>query len=100
MTLERDGLIFYNGRLNHQHDFLSLEVVDSQVRLNFSSGGSWTIVDPYVHGGVNDGKWHTVEMKYYNEVSMIGLARPGVRTHLKSFFFCQTFGVRRMRQFT
>lgn len=68
-TVEMNGLLLYNGRLNHQHDFIALEIVRGQVQLNFSTGSSWTLVDPYVAGGVNDGKWHTVEIKYYNEVT-------------------------------
>jgi len=71
VTLERNGLLFYNGRLNHQHDFMALELVDGQVQLNFSTGGSWTHIDLYVDGGVNDGRWHTVELQYYNQVRVI-----------------------------
>ena len=66
--MEKDGLLFYNGRLNHQHDFIALEIIEGQVQLNFSTGRSWTVVRPFVAGGLNDGKWHTVEMKYHNEV--------------------------------
>nr|CAB3229665.1 cadherin EGF LAG seven-pass G-type receptor 2 [Phallusia mammillata] len=66
-TIHADGLLFYNGRLNHEHDFMTLELVGGQAQLNFSTGQSWTVVDPYVSGGLNDGQWHTVHIQYFNE---------------------------------
>lgn len=38
-TLERSGLLLYNGRLNEKHDFLAVEIVDGQVQLKYSTGG-------------------------------------------------------------
>ncbi|CAK8686091.1 unnamed protein product [Clavelina lepadiformis] len=68
-TVESDGLIFYNGRLNHEHDFMALELVDGQVQLNFSTGDSWTAVNPVVSDRLNDGHWHTVHIQYFNKLS-------------------------------
>lgn len=38
-TVERGGLLMYNGRLNEKHDFLAVEIVDGQVQLKYSTGG-------------------------------------------------------------
>lgn len=61
-------MLLYNGRFNHEHDYFALEIVGGQVQLNFSTGGDHTIVSPYVDGGVSDGEWHTVEVRYRNKV--------------------------------
>ncbi|XP_031231049.1 cadherin EGF LAG seven-pass G-type receptor 2 isoform X1 [Mastomys coucha] len=66
-TKERNGLLLYNGRFNEKHDFVALEVIQEQVQLTFSAGESTTTVSPFVPGGVSDGQWHTVELKYYNK---------------------------------
>lgn len=68
VTHEKNGLLLYNGRFNHEHDYLALEILDGQVQLNFSTGQEYTVVRPYVEGGVADGKWHTVEVQYRNKV--------------------------------
>ncbi|XP_065103163.1 cadherin EGF LAG seven-pass G-type receptor 3 isoform X1 [Paramisgurnus dabryanus] len=66
-TLETNGLLFYNGRFNEKHDFLSLEILDGQVVLKYSTGESSTQVSPYLPSGVSDGNWHTVHIHYYNK---------------------------------
>ncbi|XP_017175138.1 cadherin EGF LAG seven-pass G-type receptor 2 isoform X2 [Mus musculus] len=66
-TKERNGLLLYNGRFNEKHDFVALEVIQEQVQLTFSAGESTTTVSPFVPGGVSDGQWHTVQLKYYNK---------------------------------
>ncbi|XP_041446777.1 cadherin EGF LAG seven-pass G-type receptor 3-like isoform X1 [Xenopus laevis] len=66
-TKERNGLLFYNGRLNEKHDFIAVEINDGQVQLKYSTGESSTLVTPYVAGGVSDGRWHTVLLRYYNK---------------------------------
>uniref|UniRef100_A0A452UB42 Cadherin EGF LAG seven-pass G-type receptor 2 n=1 Tax=Ursus maritimus TaxID=29073 RepID=A0A452UB42_URSMA len=71
-TKERDGLLLYNGRFNEKHDFVALEVIQEQVQLTFSAGESTTTVSPFVPGGVSDGQWHTVQLKYYNKVGVRG----------------------------
>ncbi|XP_029453376.1 LOW QUALITY PROTEIN: cadherin EGF LAG seven-pass G-type receptor 3 [Rhinatrema bivittatum] len=66
-TLERNGLLFYNGRLNEKHDFIAVEIIDGQVQLKYSTGESTTLVTPYLPGGVSDGEWHTLQLQYYNK---------------------------------
>ncbi|KAM4022955.1 cadherin EGF LAG seven-pass G-type receptor 3 isoform 2-T2 [Anomaloglossus baeobatrachus] len=66
-TKEKNGLLFYNGRLNEKHDFMAVEINDGQVQLKYSTGESSTLVAPYVPGGVSDGKWHMVQLRYYNK---------------------------------
>ncbi|KAM5148803.1 cadherin EGF LAG seven-pass G-type receptor 3 [Mantella aurantiaca] len=66
-TKEKSGLLLYNGRLNEKHDFIAVEIHDGQVQLKYSTGESSTLVTPYVAGGVSDGKWHTVQLRYYNK---------------------------------
>uniref|UniRef100_A0A2I3H1V3 Cadherin EGF LAG seven-pass G-type receptor 3 n=1 Tax=Nomascus leucogenys TaxID=61853 RepID=A0A2I3H1V3_NOMLE len=66
-TVQQSGLLFYNGRLNEKHDFLALELVAGQVRLTYSTGESNTVVSPTVPGGLSDGQWHTVHLRYYNK---------------------------------
>ncbi|XP_072276680.1 cadherin EGF LAG seven-pass G-type receptor 3 isoform X2 [Pyxicephalus adspersus] len=66
-TKERNGLLLYNGRLNEKHDFIAVEIHDGQVQLKYSTGESSTLVTPYVPRGVSDGKWHTVQLRYYNK---------------------------------
>lgn len=39
-TLENSGLLFYNGRFNEKHDFITLEIQDGQVVLKYSTGMS------------------------------------------------------------
>ncbi|KAG8517970.1 Cadherin EGF LAG seven-pass G-type receptor 1 [Galemys pyrenaicus] len=67
-TQDRDALLLYNGRFNEKHDFIALEVVDGQVQLTFSAGETTTTVAPQVPGGVSDGRWHSVQVHYYNKV--------------------------------
>lgn len=33
-----------------------------------STGESSTVVSPYLPGGVSDGQWHTLQIRYYNKV--------------------------------
>ncbi|XP_006873718.1 PREDICTED: cadherin EGF LAG seven-pass G-type receptor 3 [Chrysochloris asiatica] len=66
-TVQPRGLLFYNGRLNEKHDFLALELIAGQVRLTYSTGESSTVVSPTVPGGLSDGQWHTVHLRYYNK---------------------------------
>ncbi|XP_013857210.1 cadherin EGF LAG seven-pass G-type receptor 3 isoform X3 [Austrofundulus limnaeus] len=76
-TLEKSGLLFYNGRFNEKHDFIALEIQEGQVVFKYSTGESSTQVSPFVLGGVSDGNWHTVHIHYYNKPkrSMIGEAQ-------------------------
>ncbi|XP_031529421.2 cadherin EGF LAG seven-pass G-type receptor 1 [Vicugna pacos] len=74
-TQERNALLLYNGRFNEKHDFIALEIVDEQVQLTFSAGETTTTVSPQVPGGVSDGRWHSVQVQYYNKphIGRLGL---------------------------
>ncbi|KAM4562914.1 cadherin EGF LAG seven-pass G-type receptor 3 [Odontesthes bonariensis] len=81
-TLESSGLLFYNGRFNEKHDFITLEIQEGQVVFKYSTGESSTQVSPFLPGGVSDGNWHTVHIHYFNKPatrypkrSMIGEAQ-------------------------
>lgn len=45
----------------------------SQLTWVLSLGESTTTVSPFVPGGVSDGQWHTVQLKYYNKVGVGGV---------------------------
>ncbi|KAL4226126.1 Cadherin EGF LAG seven-pass G-type receptor 2 [Mactra antiquata] len=70
-TQERDGLLFYNGRFNELHDFIALEIIDSQVQFSFSTGAEIVKVSPYIEGGVNDGHWRQVTVDYLNMTATV-----------------------------
>ncbi|XP_032738655.1 cadherin EGF LAG seven-pass G-type receptor 1 [Lontra canadensis] len=75
-TRERDALLLYNGRFNEKHDFIALEIVGEQVQLTFSAGETTTTVTPQVPGGVSDGRWHSVQVQYYNKPNIGRLGLP------------------------
>ncbi|MXQ95305.1 hypothetical protein E5288_WYG005122 [Bos mutus] len=75
-TQERNALLLYNGRFNEKHDFIALEIVDEQVQLTFSAGETTTTVAPQVPGGVSDGRWHAVQLQYYNKPNIGRLGLP------------------------
>ncbi|KAM6985970.1 cadherin EGF LAG seven-pass G-type receptor 1 [Aplochiton taeniatus] len=77
-TRERNALLLYNGRFNEKHDFIALEIIQEQIQLTFSAGESKTTVSPFVHGGVSDGQWHSVQLHYYNKDSLLLLDSSGV----------------------
>ncbi|XP_013421944.1 cadherin EGF LAG seven-pass G-type receptor 2-like isoform X1 [Lingula anatina] len=70
-TRQKNALLLYNGRYNGQHDFISLEIVDAQVRFMFSLGSRSTQVTAHVDGGVNDGNWHQVTVEYLNRTATL-----------------------------
>uniref|UniRef100_A0A8C3D3U7 Cadherin EGF LAG seven-pass G-type receptor 3 n=1 Tax=Cairina moschata TaxID=8855 RepID=A0A8C3D3U7_CAIMO len=76
-TVEPSGLLLYNGRLNERHDFLAVEIIQGQLQLKYSTGESSTVVSPYLPGGVSDGQWHTLQLRYYNKpkVSALGVVQ-------------------------
>uniref|UniRef100_A0A452RIH3 Cadherin EGF LAG seven-pass G-type receptor 1 n=1 Tax=Ursus americanus TaxID=9643 RepID=A0A452RIH3_URSAM len=75
-TRERNALLLYNGRFNEKHDFIALEIVGEQVQLTFSAGETTTTVTPHVPGGVSDGRWHSVQVQYYNKPNIGRLGLP------------------------
>ncbi|XP_023558333.1 cadherin EGF LAG seven-pass G-type receptor 1 isoform X2 [Octodon degus] len=75
-TQERNALLLYNGRFNEKHDFIALEIVGEQVQLTFSAGETTTTVAPQIPGGVSDGRWHSVQVQYYNKPNIGRLGLP------------------------
>uniref|UniRef100_A0A8C8ZRC4 Cadherin EGF LAG seven-pass G-type receptor 1 n=1 Tax=Prolemur simus TaxID=1328070 RepID=A0A8C8ZRC4_PROSS len=75
-TQERNALLLYNGRFNEKHDFIALEIVQEQLQLTFSAGETTTTVAPQVPGGVSDGRWHSVQVQYYNKPNIGRLGLP------------------------
>ena len=69
-TQKLNGLLFYNGRLNELHDFMSLELVEGQVRFSFSTGNTTVYVESNSKDKLNDGHWHFVSLVYSNRVSV------------------------------
>ncbi|XP_074026257.1 protocadherin-like wing polarity protein stan isoform X2 [Leptinotarsa decemlineata] len=72
-TQAQNGLLLYNGRYNEQHDFIALEIIKGHIQFSFSLGSEVTKVSATVPGGVSDGKWHTVNVNYFNKTATISL---------------------------
>ncbi|XP_015521680.1 protocadherin-like wing polarity protein stan isoform X1 [Neodiprion lecontei] len=83
-TEASQGLLLYNGRYNEKHDFIALEVIDSQVQFSFSLGDEISRASASVVGGVSDGQWHTVEVSYWNKTVTISLDECDVALALKN----------------
>ncbi|CAH1976687.1 unnamed protein product [Acanthoscelides obtectus] len=73
-TQAQSGLLLYNGRYNERHDFLALEIWESDVRFSFSLGDEQVArAQAHIPGGVSDGKWHTVHITYHNRTATVSL---------------------------
>lgn len=72
-TQSVNGLLLYNGRYNEKHDFIALEIVDGDVQFSFSLGSNITRTSVTVPGGVSDGRWHTVSVRYYNKTATVAI---------------------------
>lgn len=72
-TEAANGLLLYNGRYNEKHDFIALEIIDSEVQFSFSLGDEITRTSASIPGGVSDGQWHEVEVSYINKTVTISL---------------------------
>ncbi|XP_021344023.1 cadherin EGF LAG seven-pass G-type receptor 2-like isoform X2 [Mizuhopecten yessoensis] len=66
-TQQQNGLLFYNGRFNENHDFIALELIDGQVQFSFSLGSNITTISSNVLGGLGNGEWQQVEIRYVNK---------------------------------
>ncbi|XP_034944720.1 protocadherin-like wing polarity protein stan isoform X2 [Chelonus insularis] len=82
-TEESEGLLLYNGRYNEKHDFIALEIVNSEVQFSFSLGDEITRASATIPGGVSDGQWHEVEVVYINRTVTIALDGCDVALALK-----------------
>ena len=73
-TQRSSGIILYNGRLNNQNDFISLEVQGKFLKFRFHTGSP---SEPPVevslqrNDGFSDGKFHRVEIRYRNESAVM-----------------------------
>ncbi|XP_067133004.1 protocadherin-like wing polarity protein stan isoform X2 [Centruroides vittatus] len=65
-TRETNGLLIYNGRYNEEHDFVALEIINSQIWFSFSVGSNVSKVNVDIPHGISDGLWHEVELIYLN----------------------------------
>ncbi|KAL8613059.1 hypothetical protein ACOMHN_008828 [Nucella lapillus] len=70
-TQQKSGLLLYNGRFNEEHDFVGLEIVDSQVTFSFCLGGNTTRVSTHIPGGVSTGHWFETTVHYHQRVATI-----------------------------
>ncbi|XP_070192612.1 cadherin EGF LAG seven-pass G-type receptor 2-like isoform X2 [Littorina saxatilis] len=67
-TQAKNGLLLYNGRFNEEHDFVGLEIMDSQVSFSLSLGSNITTVSTYIPGGVSTGQWFPLTLHYHQRV--------------------------------
>ncbi|XP_062135457.1 protocadherin-like wing polarity protein stan isoform X1 [Drosophila sulfurigaster albostrigata] len=65
-TVQDNGLLLYNGRYNELHDYIALELLDGHIGFSFSLGDSSERVSLVQPSKVSDGKWHEVEIIYFN----------------------------------
>ncbi|XP_016844332.1 protocadherin-like wing polarity protein stan isoform X2 [Nasonia vitripennis] len=72
-TEASEGLLLYNGRYNEKHDFIALEIVESQMQFSFSLGDEITRATAKIPGGVSDGQWHEVQVSYINRSVVVSL---------------------------
>lgn len=70
-TRQKNALMLYNGRYNDKHDFIAMEIVDSQLIVSFSLGANISKVSAQIPGGVSDGQWHEAELEYLNRVNYV-----------------------------
>lgn len=63
-TLFKSGLLFYNGRLTDNDDFIKLELFDDILYFQFSTGNFKRSVSLTSEFGFSNGKFHQVEVQY------------------------------------
>ncbi|XP_035224014.1 protocadherin-like wing polarity protein stan [Stegodyphus dumicola] len=72
-TREKNALILYNGRYNDKHDFIAMEIIDSQLVVSFSLGANVSQVSASIPGGLSDGQWHEAELTYLNRTATLSV---------------------------
>jgi cadherin EGF LAG seven-pass G-type receptor 1 len=82
-TEASDGLLLYNGRYNERHDFIALEIVESQIQFSFSLGDEITRATAEIPGGLSDGRWHEVQVSYINRSVIVSLDNCDISLALK-----------------
>ncbi|XP_042896981.1 protocadherin-like wing polarity protein stan isoform X2 [Parasteatoda tepidariorum] len=72
-TRQKNALILYNGRYNDKHDFIAMEIIDSQLVVSFSLGSNVSEVSARIPGGLSDGQWHEAELTYLNRTAILSV---------------------------
>ncbi|RWS15474.1 hypothetical protein B4U79_12965 [Dinothrombium tinctorium] len=74
-TRHQNALLLYNGRYNEKHDFIALEIINSDLIFSFSFGANIsTVVLSFVDGYLTNGQWHDVEINYFNRTATLKLS--------------------------
>lgn len=68
-TISPNGLLFYSGHLENQQDYIATELVIGQLRVGVSFGSEATTLTTNSIWNLNDGLWHSVNIKLENRVS-------------------------------
>ena len=66
-TQNPSGLIFYNGRLNDEDDYISLSLVNSHLLLEYSTGEDSYSLWLKGENGFSDGNFHRVQIDYHEQ---------------------------------
>ncbi|CAD5116988.1 DgyrCDS5822 [Dimorphilus gyrociliatus] len=72
-TVEKSGLLFYNGRYNDENDFISLELINGQLEIAFSLGKETVRSRTNTIGILNNGDWHKVTLDYFNKTATVSI---------------------------
>lgn len=65
VTQATDALLLFNGRYDQiENDFLSVELVGGKLVVHYSVGGSVATVRILNSPSVNDGQWHSLDLKW------------------------------------
>ncbi|KAF6018704.1 CELSR1 [Bugula neritina] len=81
-TRKKSGLLLYNGRYNHLHDFIALQLIDHKAVLKMSFANQTYSVSVGNKYGLNDGHWHTIEVDYKDATLTISLDQCDVGLNL------------------
>ena len=63
-TVASNGLLFYNGRLNDEDDFVALELLDKSLLFHYSTGHTANEARLERKQGFSDGKFHKVHIDF------------------------------------
>ena len=72
VTQAADTLLLFNGRYDQiENDFLSVELVGGKVVVHYTVGGSVATVRIPNSPTINDGQWHSLDLKWHEKVQGI-----------------------------
>jgi hypothetical protein len=66
-TVASDGVLLYNGRYGHKHDYIALLIVNGVPAFEYAAVGARarrTVLADRAYNHINDGHWHTVLVEY------------------------------------